>query len=964
MKFMEPEWRTLSTLLDEAPHATGTAIGGYRLLRELGRGGMGAVWLAERMDGIVTRAVALKLPHSGLVGPQLAERWQRERDILASLVHPHIAKLYDAGIDESGQPYLALEYVEGAEITAFCDRRCLAVSARLELFLQVLDAVQYAHSRLVVHRDIKPSNILVTDSGQVILLDFGIAKFLGDGTVEESELTRLTGRALTPDFASPEQIVGGAIATTSDIYSLGVVLFELLTGARPYRIKRHSTAALEDAILAVEPLRPAACVPDPQMARARASTPNKLARELRGDLGTIVLKALKKRALDRYATGEAFAQDLRHYLRGEPVRAQADSKVYRMRKFLGRNRFAAASAVSIFLALGVGLGAAHWQAGVAREQARLARDRMRTSEVIQTFMEDLFKANVARKANPTEARQTSARELLDIGAQEINHGLNDAPAAKFRVLGTLMQMYDDLDLPKTATELGDQRVALARSLYGEGSRELADALIDLGSNENTAGMVDAAGKALDEALAILSGANDSSSYARGRLETQLAFNSLLRDAPARAIDHDDQGIRILRTLPPSRDLLWGLVIKASLNYHAGDLKRAKLGSLEAMEVAGTLKNQANSLLPFANGTLGLTLAALEELPAAEIRLRAALAAAHRYAGDDTMDTLEALQALGKFLILTSRVGEGLRVLTPARSLADRIAATGESSVVPARALETVARGLNASGRIEEGLETIKVAMAMRHGRDPAAWFDTPLAMQMAASLTEVGRYGAATGILDEISRKHGQGADLHTRPSNDFVLARTRLLLAQGHAEDAQNAFAAYQAEVLPSGTVSRSVLEQRVTSAEIALARGDAEKALEIAGEVRTLVTGSANRPYLGNWEARAALAEGTALCRQGHAGDALALLGRANQLGTSLFDRRRSLFLGSVKIALGDCLLDLGRPGQARMAANEALSVQATHPELGEHYRRPMRDLQARIDSAANAPEGPRTERPSGSR
>jgi serine/threonine-protein kinase len=259
-------------------------VGLYQLVRELGQGGMGAVWLAERADGLVKRAVALKLPHGAWRRAGLAGRMARERDILATLEHPHIARLYDAGLTTAEQPFLALEYVEGVPIDQYCaatdSRPALGLRAKLRLFLQVAQAVAYAHGKLVLHRDLKPANILVTRDGYVRLLDFGIAKLLADGEVKETRLTQFAGRALTLDYASPEQIRAEALAVTSDVYSLGVVLYELLTGSRPYKLKRDSRGALEDAILEAEPPRPSNAAPPENGA------------SLRGALDTILLKAL------------------------------------------------------------------------------------------------------------------------------------------------------------------------------------------------------------------------------------------------------------------------------------------------------------------------------------------------------------------------------------------------------------------------------------------------------------------------------------------------------------------------------------------------------------------------------------------------------------------------------------------------------------------------------------------------
>ncbi len=356
-------------------------FGPYRILSLLGHGGMGSVWLAERVDGLFTRRVALKLVHP-ILGPMLNERFSREREILASLSHAHIARLFDAGIAEDGQPYLALEYVEGAPLTRHCDEHRLGVAARLQLFRQVLSAVQYAHAHLVIHRDLKPSNILVTAQGEAQLLDFGIAKLLTDGSsAHETELTQLGGRALTPDYAAPEQIVGGAITTQADVYSLGVIFYELLTGARPYRLKRDSRGALEDAILQAEPVVPSRAELSEPAAAARDTTARKLAKALAGDLDTIALKALKKVPAERYATVNALDEDIARFLRGELVLAQPDNLAYRARKFVGRHRLAFAAATALITTLAGGMAMTGHEARLAaaqRDQALLAQRQLLT----------------------------------------------------------------------------------------------------------------------------------------------------------------------------------------------------------------------------------------------------------------------------------------------------------------------------------------------------------------------------------------------------------------------------------------------------------------------------------------------------------------------------------------------------------------------------------------------------------
>jgi tetratricopeptide (TPR) repeat protein len=349
----------------------GTVIGPYVVEEEIGRGGMGAVWRARRGDGVIKRPVALKLPLAGLYGQELIERFTRERDILGELLHPNIARLDDAGVTASGQPYLALEYVPGTRLTDYCDELRLDTRGRLLLCLQVLRAVQYAHSHLVIHRDLKPSNIVVTPQGRAMLLDFGIAKLIPVDTADDEKRTQMAGVALTPEYASPEQIAGKPVSTASDIYSLGVLLFELLTGERPYRLKRVTRAALEEAVLTEEPQRPSQAVRSSTAAAARATTMMNLSRTLRGDLDTIILKALKKSPAERYSTVDALSRDIEHYLRGEPVTARADGTCYRLRKFVGRHKLPVAAATGAAFALIAIATVALYEAHVANA----ARDR-------------------------------------------------------------------------------------------------------------------------------------------------------------------------------------------------------------------------------------------------------------------------------------------------------------------------------------------------------------------------------------------------------------------------------------------------------------------------------------------------------------------------------------------------------------------------------------------------------------
>jgi serine/threonine protein kinase/Tol biopolymer transport system component len=317
----------------------GARVGPYELIRLLGAGGMAEVWLARRADGAFNREVALKLPMLTKWRADLKQRFARERDILASLEHALIARLYDAGVDPQGLPYLAMEYVRGQPLTSRCDAHRLGIPERLQLVLQVLEAVQYAHEKQVIHRDLKPSNILVTESGQVRLLDFGVSKLLS--APDEEQLTQLTsvyGRALTPDYASPELLHGNAVDARSDIYSMGVLLYEMLTGHRPYRLKSAASSGLLDHAIATVDVKKPSAQCDPEASAARNTTPDKLTRQLHGDLDAIVLKALAKEPAERYQSADALADDLRRYLHHEAIRARPDSPGYRLRALISRHR--------------------------------------------------------------------------------------------------------------------------------------------------------------------------------------------------------------------------------------------------------------------------------------------------------------------------------------------------------------------------------------------------------------------------------------------------------------------------------------------------------------------------------------------------------------------------------------------------------------------------------------------------
>jgi serine/threonine-protein kinase len=446
---------------------------------------MGSVWLAERADSIPKRKVALKLPHLGWA-PGLAERVERERDIVASLEHPHIARLYDAGLDALGRPYLALEYVDGTPIDRYAAEHRLTVPDRLRLFLQVAEAVAHAHAHLVVHRDLKPSNILVTGQGDVRLLDFGIAKLLEDSdtAAEESELTRAGGRALTPEYASPEQVRGEAIGTASDVYSLGVVAYELLTGKRPYTLGKEGMHGLAEAIDTADvPLASRAC--DDTATR----------KQLAGDLDAILNKALKKLPSERYATVAAFADDVRRHLADEPVVARPDTAGYRVRKFIVRHALQVSAAALVLIAMVAGAGVALWQAHNARIAAARAEDQATRAEQVKRFALSIFEdADTDSGAGNT----TSAADLLVQAQGRVERELGSRPDMAVEVLTSIAfsemgqgRVEEGLRASSRAVDIGQRTLGAENRLTLKARLTHIDGLVRLGRSTEAKPLVEA-----------------------------------------------------------------------------------------------------------------------------------------------------------------------------------------------------------------------------------------------------------------------------------------------------------------------------------------------------------------------------------------------------------------------------------------------------------------------------------------
>jgi serine/threonine-protein kinase len=497
-------WRAIATGGPEDGATTapaldgGRVIGAWRVVRELGRGGMGAVYLASRIDAGFEQRGALKLIRAGVDTDDFLRRFAQERQILATFDHPHIARLLDGGRDEIGRPYLVMECVEGEPIDRYCDAARLDVGARVALFADVARAVAYAHRHLVVHRDIKPSNIIVTADGQVKLLDFGIAKVLS-ATGAPAPDTRTAARLFTPDYATPEQVRGEPATTAADVYQLGLLLYELLCGARAQRVAEAGVAALEEAVCRREPVRPSVRAADADAATlaARGTSAPGLRRALAGDLDTIVLKALRKEPERRYASVPELVDDLDRWRQGKPVRARPESAWYRSGKFLRRHPFGVASA-AVLLAVLTAYGATVTLQSreIARERDR-AQAEARKAQQVKALVLRLFEG-----ADPqlSGGAQLSACELLDRGWSGIRTELADQPEVRIELLDTVGEAYRQLGLYERAEPLFVQAL---RDAAGGGVAPLlhARALRSLGRLRSDQGRHDVAEPLLRDALA-------------------------------------------------------------------------------------------------------------------------------------------------------------------------------------------------------------------------------------------------------------------------------------------------------------------------------------------------------------------------------------------------------------------------------------------------------------------------------
>jgi tetratricopeptide (TPR) repeat protein len=697
----------------------GDRVGPYRILQTLGVGGMGEVFLAERADAEFEQKVAIKVVHGGAVMRSTQSRFRVERQILAQLNHPNVARLLDGGTLADSTTYIVMEYVDGLPIDVFCDTRRLDVPERLRLFQIVCGAVHYAHQNLIVHRDLKPSNILVTGAGVPKLLDFGIAKLLDDRQAGQHTLavTHADLRLLTPDHASPEQILGQTITTASDVYVLGVLLYKLLAGVGPFVIASMRLTELERAIcernppLVSEAIGPLAAIPQ-ELLDSRSTNAGRLRRTLQGDLDNIVCMAMHKEPERRYGSAQQMAGDIQRYLDGKPVIARRDTMSYRSAKFVRRHWLPVAAGLAVG-GLVVAFAATTYMQGlrIAAERDRVAEQRERAelerarAEEVSTFLVNLF-----RLSDPEENRgnQVTARELLDAGAQRLQAALQDQPATKAALLATVGAVYDSLGQYRDAVPILQQALTLQPAAH---DRSHIDALLELGHAQVGAGDLSGAEAPLLDALRLAQTGYGAASQPSGRALWEIGRLRYQQGRYTEAKDLYQRGLDVLETTQaPPTDVASVLEDLAQVYSREQQWALAKQTYERALDIDRRILGDDHPRMAAHLHNLAVVAQNMGDLQRAEGLYRDAIARLERAYGGEHPETAGARGNYGLLLQREGRLKEAEPLLRSAVDIAFK--QYGPSNYNVAYARVSLAMLLEDEGNLQRAESEYRQALAI------------------------------------------------------------------------------------------------------------------------------------------------------------------------------------------------------------------------------------------------------------
>jgi serine/threonine-protein kinase len=773
----------------------GHTIGAYRLLSLIGQGGMGSVWLAERADGRFEGRVAVKLLNIALVGRAVEERFRREGNFLAKVTHAHVARLIDAGVSPAGQPYLVLEHVDGRPIDRYCDEEGLGIEARIVLFLDMLEAVAHAHANLVVHRDIKPANVLVGADGEVKLLDFGIAKLLGDdeqwggsGVAQASALTRESGAPLTPQYAAPEQVMQGQVTVATDIHALGVLLYILLTGQHPAGAAVRSPVTLLRAIVEEEPRRMSAVVAGgtattEELTRHAArcgTTVARLHRALRGDLDTIVAKTLKKNPSERYVSVSALADDLRRCLHHEPISARADSPGYRAARFVRRHvRGVTAAAVFVVMLAAVTM---FYTTRLATERDRAQREAAKAARVSEALSGLLRGADpIANRATPDGFTVTG---LLDAATERVQNELADQPDAQAEIFTIIGRMYRRIGTYDKAQHLLERALASGRAAFGPEHASVAQTLTDLGALAAEKGDYATAAASLESALSIrrrVYGAEHTdvadTLAELGRIYQDQGFN-----ARAEPVHREALAIRRKLLGDDSGETAVSLSDLASVLRLNGDLEGAEALLRQSLAVHRRTRGDTHAMTATTMHDLALTIGARGDQASAESLFRQAMDVHRRALGDSHPLVAVTLNSLSRVLREQGRDDEAERALQAALEIA-RPALGTDHQLIAIYSLNLASVQL-ARGEAASAEPLIRNALRIRRAAPQAVpnrrrilpeddWSIGAAESLLGASLTALRRYDEAEVAL--LEARHDLGAAA-SAPPGDVRATETRLV--------------------------------------------------------------------------------------------------------------------------------------------------------------------------------------------